>query len=128
MTRATWVLMIAALVVAGGCAAGAQRPPPVSAQARAAKPVDWARRDPTARPWRAPGKRVQMVVSHGWAAGEYYAWFVANGSDVLAVFRCRDGELSQVAAEYMGDMTRAEVGSPADALSWGILGGLYKPP
>jgi hypothetical protein len=130
MRRGSWVLMIAALVAAGACATSsprAARPPPPSPEARATKPIDWSTREASHKPWRAPGKRLQLVVTGGQAKGEHYAWLVANGTVVLSIYRCAEGEVQQVIDAFLGDMTLATVATPSDSASWGILGAAIKP-
>ncbi|TMQ15531.1 MAG: hypothetical protein E6J90_07680 [Deltaproteobacteria bacterium] len=101
-------------------------PPPVSPKVLEAKVEVW-KRDATPLTLPAAVRRMQLIVTPGWAKDEHVAWLISNGSDVLRVFRCTSLER----AELIDIATRATFSTsetPLDHISFSVLGSINKPP
>lgn len=97
-------------------------------EAYLATPVEWSRRDPAAPLWPAGTKRVQVVIAPSWAHGEHLAWFVAEGTRVLQVFRADSRDLRGMFGVVSDNLTLATAQSPTASLWWGGAGTINKPP
>src|SRR5580693_3829458 len=83
MFRTTWITLLTVSALACG---GANRRV-ASPEARAIKFTEWSKRDATAPLWPASAKRVQIVVTGGYAEGDHMVWVVSEGTTVLVVYR-----------------------------------------
>jgi hypothetical protein len=118
-------------IFAAACAAQSARPgtiataPPASRAALEAKPVAWTRTSAELFP-KSLG-RLQIVITPGWADGEHYAWLIANGTDVIRVYRSRSQEIGEIIDAAVRTVYPT-VGTPLDSLSIGVVGSIHKPP
>lgn len=120
------------ILTATACAARAPAPgavtaPPASRAALEVKPVVWAERDKTAVLFPKSIRRLQIVVTPGWAEGERYAWVISGGTDVIRVFRARSNEIGDIVDTAIRTVYPT-VGTPLDQLSVGVLGSIHTPP
>jgi hypothetical protein len=105
-----------------------QQRPPISAAVRQVKATPYVRAT-TRTAWPATTKRRQLVISGGWRADEGFAWFIADGTKVVAVYRTTTkDDLDDLVAKFTRDMVFTTVGSPTDKASWGIAGVIQPPP
>jgi hypothetical protein len=91
------------------------------------EPVDWGKRgtEPLAVP--ASTKHVQLVITGGATRDEHYAWLIANGTDVIGVFRASSSEVADVIGAAAG-AARVAVASPLQTASFVAIGTIYAPP
>src|SRR5258706_8777192 len=92
-------ILILMCVMAAACAARGAGPPsapPPSPKVLATKIVAWDARDTAPLALPAQALHVQLIITPGWARDEHYAWFVSNGTDVVAVYRCTDSQRSEI--------------------------------
>jgi hypothetical protein len=125
------LLLLVPIAAACGGSAGAGaggRARPASLEARQVRPVDWARRVATDPLWPAGTRRLQIVVTPAWTAGEHFVWFVANGTNALRVFRTSGRELNALIDAALGDLSMSTVESPTASLWYGGAGSITKPP
>jgi hypothetical protein len=109
-------------VSALACGSGGTNRHVTSQEARVIKFTDWSKRDATAPLWPAP-KRVQVVVTGGYAEGDHMIWVVSEGTTV-AVYRV-------VAADYgdaLANIVRSVIASPLAVFSNGGQGIILGPP
>jgi hypothetical protein len=123
--------MLLSVILVAACAAQAGRPgtvataPPANRAALEAKAVAWTRTSAELFP-RSPA-RVQIVITPGWADGQHYAWLIANGTDVIRVYRSTGSEISDIVDAAIRTVYPT-TGTPLDQLSIGIVGSFHKPP
>jgi hypothetical protein len=120
MFRTTWITLLTVSALACG---GANRRV-ASPEARAIKFTEWSKRDATAPLWPASAKRVQIVVTGGYAEGDHMVWVVSEGTTVLVVYRV-------VAADYgdaLASIVRPTIASPLADFSNGGQGIILGPP
>jgi hypothetical protein len=110
------------------CAARATAPvaPKASRAALAATAVEWAKRDPKARLWPASVTHGQLIITRGYDTDERFAWVIAEGTEVIAVYRCTPGEIGDV-VDAATLPVRAAVGNPTQDAAWSILGSTDAP-
>lgn len=121
------VLFIAMAACAARPAATTIAAPPASRAALESKPVAWAERDRSIALVPRSIRRVQLVITPGWAAGQHYAWLISNGTEVIRVYRCAGTEIGEVVEAAV--RTVYPTGStPLDNLSFGVLGSIHTPP
>lgn len=119
-------------VAVAACAARSPGPtamtaPPATRAALEARPVVWAERDRSAALFPRTIRRLQIVVTPGWAEGERYAWVISNGTDVIRVFRARTTEIGDIVDTAVRTVYPT-TGTPLDQLSIGVLGSIHTPP
>lgn len=101
-----------------------ERPPPVSVEALAAKPVPYAR---TVTPtWPRETTRRQLVISGGWQPGESFAWLIADGTKVVAVYRVTREDMSDLLVKIGQQMVFTSVGTDNKS-DWVIAGAVKVP-
>jgi hypothetical protein len=82
----------------------------------------------TAITWPRDTTRRQLVISGGWQPDERFAWLIADGTKVIAVYRTTtQDELDELVAKVTRGLVFATVGSPDDKNSWGIAGAIKIP-
>jgi len=121
-------LLVCAMVTA--CAARAVGPPPappLSPRVFAARVVPWDGREVAPLALPALAKRVQLIITPGWAADEHFAWLIADGTDVVLVYRCTASQRAEI-VETANRVFVPVAGSPLDKASWIILGSTKPPP
>ena len=123
-----WILMACAVTA---CAARAAGPttvaPPPSQQVLATKVVAWSR-DAAPRALPAQARRVQLIITPGWAEDEHFAWLIANGTELVAVFHSTTTQRSEI-VEVVSRLVMPTAGTPVDKLGFGVLGSVTpKPP
>lgn len=124
-----WILMACAVTA---CAARAAGPatvlaaPPPSQQVLATKVVAWSR-DMAPRALPAQTKRVQLIITPGWARDEHYAWLISGGTELIAVFRCTTTQRSEI-FDAASRLVMPTVGTPLDKIAFGVLGSIKPPP
>jgi hypothetical protein len=120
-----WIsLMIAAC---GARSAGPPAAPKASTAALAARPIDWARRDPAAPVVPASVTHLQLIITPAWAKGEHFAWLVSSGTEVVVVYHCTTAEIGAIIDVSRRAFVPTE-GSPLDKTSYGVLGSFNPPP
>ena len=95
-----------------------------------AKPVEWAKRATPALEWPANAESVALIITRGWDPDEHFAWLIANGSDVVAVYRANARELDDVIDQAMRTArTRVAGGGGVggNSASFVMLGTIYVP-
>jgi hypothetical protein len=100
--------------------------PPATRAALDARPVVW-KRDSSVALLPTSIRRLQIVITRGWSAGERYAWLISDGTDVIRVYRCASTEVSEVIDAAMRTVYPT-VGSPLDKISFGVVGSIHAPP
>jgi hypothetical protein len=123
MVNLRWSMLVCAVL-----AACQPRPPEpqIPRSAFAAKPAAWSRTSLEALTVPKTAKHLQLIVTPGWAKGEHFAWLIADGTEVLAVYRTLTSELGEVIDEA-SHRYFSNVPSIIDSRSFVILGS-YKPP
>lgn len=101
-------------------------PPPVSPGVLEAKVVVW-QRDATPIKLAAQVRRVQLIITPGWVKDEHVAWLIANGTEVLEVFRCTSLERAEL-TDIANRTTLPTLKDPVDHISFSVLGSINKPP
>jgi hypothetical protein len=101
--------------------------PPASRAALEAKPVAWAKRDMSVPLLPTSIRRLQIVITPGWTAGEHYAWLISNGSDVVRVYRAAGTEIGDIVDAAIKTVYPT-VSSPLDKISFGVVGSIHAPP
>lgn len=91
-----------------------------------AKAVDWAQRDGAPLAWPANAESVELIITGGWDPGEHFVWLIANGSDVVGVFRAGARELDDV-VDKATQMARAQISGGGRTGSFVMLGTIYVP-
>lgn len=103
--------------------------PPVSAVARAVRPVPWVTRDRSVKLFTRAKKRLQLIALSGPYRGEAYVYLISEGTVVESYFHTRtQRELADLTAEVVEDLTMPEVQSPALAIYYGSTGAVSKKP
>lgn len=127
-----WILMTCAVTA---CAAGAAgpttarlaAPPPPSQRVLATKVAAWQSRDPAPLTLPAQARRVQLIITPGWARDEHYAWLISGGTELIAVFRCTTTQRSEI-FDAASRLVMPTVGTPLDKIAFGVLGSIKPPP
>jgi len=117
------------ILAAAACAAGTTQQPTAPKASRAAldvKPIVWAARDRSEAVLPASVRRVQVVITRGWAKDEHYAWLVSNGTDVIRLYRCTSAEIGDIVEAAVRTVYPTK-GTPLDAMSLGVLGSIHTP-
>ncbi|HEX7837793.1 MAG TPA: hypothetical protein VF469_10035 [Kofleriaceae bacterium] len=124
-----WILMACAVTACAVRAAGpttATVVPPPSQQVLATKVVAWSR-DMAPRALPAQVKRVQLILTPGWAEDEHYAWLISDGTELVAVYRCTAGQRGEI-LDVTSRLVMPVVGTPLDKIAFGVLGSIKPPP
>jgi hypothetical protein len=111
------------------CAAQASGPsgvPKPSRAALAAKPVEWAKRSPGTLLVPSSTKHLQLVVTPGWTKQEHFAWLIAEGTEVVTVYRSTNKDLGEILGEVLQRYFPSS--SFQDTRSFVILGSIKGPP
>jgi hypothetical protein len=119
-TMSITLLTVSALA----CGSGGANRHVASPEARAIKFTEWSKRDATAPLWPASAKRVQVVVTGGYAEGDHMVWVVSEGTTLLVVYRV-------AAADYgdaLANIVRPTIASPLADFSDGGQGIILGPP
>ncbi|NVB83829.1 MAG: hypothetical protein HOV81_35975 [Kofleriaceae bacterium] len=114
------------LLVVAACASGGHKPV-VSPEARDIKATEWSKRDAAAPLWPETAKRVQVIVTGGWSAGEHFVWVVAEGTKPVAVYHVGTSDLADMRSR-LGDLVKAELMNPLLSLANGGQGVILGPP
>ena len=120
----SWMLTLMVCAMVTACCPGAVGPPPappLSPGVFAARVVPWDARDTAPLVLPAQARRVQLIITPGWAADEHFAWLISNGTDVAVVYRCTASQRAEI-VEVANRAFVAAAGSPLDKASWVILG------
>jgi hypothetical protein len=117
--------VLLALAACGGHPAARVETPRFAAVTDA-RAVAWASRD-RAAVLPASVHHIQVVIAPGWTAGEHNVFVVAEGRELLAVYRATQAELSEVVAE-VGHRYYPTVGTPLDEYEFIINGSFRQPP
>jgi len=103
-----------------------ERMPPISAEVRAAKAVPYSRT--VALAWPREATRRQLVISGGWQPDERFAWLIADGTKLVAVYRLATREdLNDLLAKIAQSEISATTGGFNDQRSWVIAGAIPVP-
>ena len=103
-----------------------ERLPPLSAEARQAKPVPYSRT--VALTWPRDARKLQLVISGGWQPDERFAWMIADGTKLVAVYRLGTREdLSDLLVKLAQGSIYATTGGVQDTRSWSIAGAVPLP-
>ena len=122
-----WALVALSLAACAPTAATPKRPP-ISTTTLQARPVAYVRATALTA-WPAGSTRRELIISGGWQPDERYAWFIADGKEVVAVYRTTTKEdLEEIARKFVQDMVFTTVSNPLDKTSWGIAGAIKIPP
>jgi hypothetical protein len=109
-----------------GCGGGRHRDA-ASPEPRAMKATEWSARDAAAPLWPATAKRVQLIVTSAWSAGDHFVWVIGDGTKPIAVYHAGPKEIADVMSR-LGELVKAEVESPLLAISHGGQGIVIGPP
>lgn len=117
----SWDLVALSLASSNGptTRSTATRHPPISTEARLARATRFSRA--AAVPWPPGATRRQLIISNGWRAGERYAWIIANGAQLVAVYRTdtRD-EFDDLLRYFTHELVFAAAGSAGAFVTWAI--------
>lgn len=114
------------LLVLAACASGGHKPV-VSPEARDIKATEWSKRDAAAPIWPETAKRVQVIVTGGYATGENFVWVIAEGTKPVAVYHVGTADVADMRSR-LGDLVKAEQTNPLLALANGGQGIIIGPP
>src|ERR1041385_3606749 len=103
-----------------------QPAPPTSPRTLSTKVMMW-KRDAPPMAFPAAARRVQLVITPGWGKNEHVAWVVANGTDVVSVYRLTSTDRVDLIDHALRTLMQENQGIE-DHLSWYILGSIKPPP
>lgn len=120
------MLFVSLIAACAGRAGGRPMSPRPSPAALATTDVEWSKRVPTASLWPASARHLQLIITAGNQRGQHYAWFITNGTDVVAAYNVRDVELGDLIIKAVTD-AQPTVAMPGASASFGVLGSIWGP-
>lgn len=123
---------LCALVIASAaCGGGSVRAPrpPISKETRAVKLTDWTKGSSDEIQWPTSVARRQLVITTGWAPDEHLAWYIADGTRAVALFRTANQvELAEAITKFTDEVKAGGQSGIVDKRGWVIIGGIVNPP